>query len=178
MNGFCQAPGCQRFPVKSRGLCSPCYEKWRRGNPNKKKRMCKVAECKDEYFSIGYCCRHYYQKKRNGKITMPGKRNTPEDCSIIGCIKKHRAKGLCSGHYNNVVQHITSGISMEEAVEKINQKESKPPLGRLELIKKRHGILKRRKNRGADYYEWYRSSNSRDDEITDPLQHETFTMET
>jgi hypothetical protein len=72
---LCAAPGCER-PARARGLCSAHYQRVR-----------------------------YQEKKLNmvssGAMSVQDARlrNPPRTCSIDGCDRPVKARGLCSAHY-------------------------------------------------------------------------------
>lgn len=61
-------------------------------------KKCKEDDCKERHYSLGFCRNHYrqfsYYRNRGTK-----KKNWPKICTVIGCGKVTRVKGLCNAHY-------------------------------------------------------------------------------
>lgn len=166
--------------VKARGMCSNCYEKWRkRHHPKKKDRHCKSEFCRSATHAKGYCRICYRQIRRNGRARQTNYGQM--ECTIPGCDKNHRAKGLCFSHYNKVVHLTSQGYTWLEAHENIAS-EVNGGNGRLKLIQERYKILQDKKKRREKRLENYARSLSRDSdtwyhEDGDPVMADPSAME-
>ena len=95
------------------------------GEPETRKRastICEIADCGQPHDSKGYCTRHYrrYLKYGDPLAGVTGTtRQRPEDhpiphgnrkyalgttCSVEGCDRLPKVKGLCRGHYHRLNQ--------------------------------------------------------------------------
>ena len=72
---------------------------------------CVVEDCTDkghtvdgvEYFSRGYCQKHYARWFRHGDV-YHNEREKGKICTIEGCEKKYSCKGYCPAHYQRFRQ--------------------------------------------------------------------------
>lgn len=157
---------CGKF-VKARGMCSNCYEQWRkRHHPKKKDRHCKSEFCGGAVHAKGYCRVCYRQVLRNGRTRQTNYGQM--ECTIPQCDKNHRAKGLCFSHYNKAKHLASQGYTWMEAHEYIAG-QIKGGNGRLELIRARLKIMQDKKKRQEKRLENYARSLSRD---SDSWNHE------
>ena len=60
----------------------------------KQEKKCKVEDCNNKHYSLGYCKKHYMQFKRRGYI-LEGK---DKRCKVEGCNNKHYGHGYCEKH--------------------------------------------------------------------------------
>ena len=64
--------------------------------------VCKVEDCNDEYFSKGYCRKHYTRVRKYGdpdKVNKRGRKSSCDSCTVEECGRPLKAKGLCQKHY-------------------------------------------------------------------------------
>lgn len=68
-------------------------------------KICSVNNCKDAYYSKGFCKKHYDKNRRHGDplFTEVLRKNSP--CSIEECDKPHFANNLCSMHNRRLQRH-------------------------------------------------------------------------
>lgn len=74
---FCKSSGCKRF-IYAKGLCKSHYDKrLKHGDENyiRKKYVdkgCKIKDCKNKHFGLGYCQVHYrvFDRDRKKKEIM------------------------------------------------------------------------------------------------------------
>jgi hypothetical protein len=82
------------------------------------KRTCKLPNCQNVHEALGYCKKHYRAYKKWGdpltvktSSTQFTKGHTPINysgntkCSIDGCDRPHRGKGMCQVHYMRAYHH-------------------------------------------------------------------------
>lgn len=65
-------------------------------------KRCSVDGCPLPCRSATMCSAHYFQVKRNGKITKLDLKRTPKKCSVELCNSVEYAKGFCIRHYDHV----------------------------------------------------------------------------
>ena len=66
-------------------------------------KTCVVDGCNSEFYSLGYCVKHYKRFKTTGdplKVKMVQDHNKHDNCSVVGCEKRYFSKGLCQKHYD------------------------------------------------------------------------------
>ncbi len=66
-------------------------------------KVCQVEGCGGKVLAKNYCCKHYYQFKRHGRIT-DGARQKQTGCTVDGCSRPHYARGYCSKHYQQLLK--------------------------------------------------------------------------
>lgn len=160
---ICKSKQCRNRKIRARGLCASCYVKaWRGGKFIKSSPDCKVDSCKGRHYGKGYCLAHYWQHRRNGSVTRESLGATIETCTVHGCRYSHRARGLCIKHYYKSFSLVNEGWSWQESIDRIKEvRADRPPAkteiiqcgntSRLELIRERLAMLKRRKERDIEY---------------------------
>lgn len=100
----CTTNNCER-EVKAKGLCSLHHQRWYRAvywKPKRVKRLiCEVTGCNYLAATTNKYCRGH--QRRFVLYGDPlGGRIVHIRCTIEGCTKFHRAKGLCAHHYYQV----------------------------------------------------------------------------
>ncbi len=71
------------------------------------KELCLLPECTSARFAKGYCKKHYHRHWRGAPLEDVTKIVLP--CSVDGCGRKVRAKGLCCAHWSRVKKIGTVG---------------------------------------------------------------------
>ena len=106
MDRRCSVDGCSR-PYRARGLCpTHLWRLYRHGDPNAIVRdvsravsaLCRISGCTHTRKSGGkVCSMHLERMRRTG--TFDRNPVFRDGCSVVGCGRKHDAKGFCSLHY-------------------------------------------------------------------------------
>jgi hypothetical protein len=63
---------------------------------------CLAEGCDRKYHAKGYCCKHWHQISRHGRLTPEVERMSNNEnilCSVENCNSKTESKGLCTKHY-------------------------------------------------------------------------------
>lgn len=70
----CKVENCKR-PYRAKGYCTVHYQKWRRGEMDKKPRYktCYEENCRAAIFKLGYCEKHYeaWRASKSGEDKAP-----------------------------------------------------------------------------------------------------------
>lgn len=75
------------------------------------KRQCTFEGCDDDYFSKGYCVKHYRRYTRYGDPSAGKFERNPKIPKLCthesGCRELHFAKGFCEKHYRANYRKVT-----------------------------------------------------------------------
>lgn len=174
MRLFLDSCTCGSLRIKARGLCGKCYERRRLS----KSKDCREDDCGNAKFAKGYCRAHYFQVYRNGKVSQARERSG--SCSVLGCTRPYRARGLCIQHYNKAVHKVRLGEGPFEYI--IHQIKQKNRPSRIKQLKERYELMKRNKVREEKRLEYLAGKYTRDAdpwgrEEDDPSVHEDGPLE-
>lgn len=100
----CSVDGCgNKVSVKKYSLCAKHHIAfWTHGDPlgNPNKRQpgpCSAPDCERRSTSAdGLCHKHYLRQKLTGRLDLRER----AACSVPGCSRKSKAKGMCQWHYD------------------------------------------------------------------------------
>jgi len=129
---ICTVEDCDR-PASAKSLCRMHYLRTYRGgaageSETRLRTGCSVEGCENPHDSKGYCTKHYRRFMKHGDPVAEGvaergprglspfphgnRRYTPDmSCSVEGCDRKPKAKGLCAGHYQRLAQSGSVGAA-------------------------------------------------------------------
>lgn len=74
------------------------------------KPLCPTPDCGRKIESRGYCNACYRRLRRSGSIE---KRAVATGCSVEGCPRSHKARGLCKAHYSALLRSEAEGCRVE-----------------------------------------------------------------
>lgn len=67
---------------------------------------CTAPRCARPAETAGYCCRHYAQVRRHGRLTPEREYDhRPAQCIVPGCGGRVQARGWCWRHLRQVYRH-------------------------------------------------------------------------
>jgi len=119
----CSVEGCDRTPY-AKAYCRMHYMRFHKsGDPGevdtRLRDVCTVGGCGKPHVGKGYCVTHYARyrhygdaladvrqiKERGASPFLHGNRRYPpgSTCSVEGCDRKPKSKGLCAGHYHRLL---------------------------------------------------------------------------
>lgn len=152
----CSTAGCEK-QVVARGMCKPCWQRWRRSQPDTSNvRVCVFGRngckngCTEEHYAAGFCKNCYQRHHRGVRLYGDYSKVKPYGrkwCEIPGCTSKHRANGLCSRHLAIAVR--MAGLPAEPPEPRVDVAPLRP-------IIERHGVSALAASLGA------KPSNQRD----------------
>lgn len=129
---FCSLDGCGRVAY-AKNYCRKHYLRLHRlGDPgeveSRQREDCSIKDCGGKHWAKGFCMKHYRKLQKYGdplagtagasrtRVDNPiphGNRKYAEgvSCSVEGCDRKPKAKGLCASHYQRLKQTGSVGAA-------------------------------------------------------------------
>lgn len=110
MHRKCLGGNCSR-PVIAKGVCTTHYGRLRiHGSlelPPRTLAVCSVADCDRRVYSGKVCQMHHNRMRDFGSYEPPPGRV----CSVAGCGKPHKGRGLCGAHYQRFMANGTTEVT-------------------------------------------------------------------